>query len=117
MLQRYTVNMSQSTANHRPRWQQFSLKTLLIVMIFAAGYFAGIGTTIRRAQELRKAAIMAEKAAREEAKRAQIQAEQARMRAEAARKDLDELDAGKTSLQPSDRSQDQRAARATPDEG
>ena len=41
------------------RWRlwQFSVRTLLIIMIFASGYFAGIGTYHRRAQRMQRDAI------------------------------------------------------------
>jgi hypothetical protein len=83
--------MNQSSQKPRRRWLQFSLKTLFVVTIFAAGYFAGAGTFIRRAQQLQQDAISAEQAARNAEARARLQAEQQRMLAESA---LNSLKAG-----------------------
>ncbi len=54
------------------RWLQFSLKTLLIVMVFASGYFAGIGTVIRREQRMKQQAIENFEAARVAAQAARV---------------------------------------------
>ena len=59
-----------TTQHDKPkRWRpwQFSLRTLLIIMIFASGYFAGIGTYHRRAQRMQQEAI--QEAMRAEAER------------------------------------------------
>ena len=62
----------------RRRWLQFSLRTLLIVMVFAAGYFAGLGAMLRRVQRQTEKAIRAEQVAREAERLARMEAERAR---------------------------------------
>ena len=76
------------------RWLQFSLKTLLIVMVFASGYFAGIGTVIRREQRMKQQAIENFEAAQAAARAARIAELRARMRAIDAGMKADALERG-----------------------
>lgn len=63
----------------RPRrpWWQFSIKSLLIIMLVTAGYFAGWTAAMQRVR-------LAEMKAKEEAERARVVAERAQMQAEVA---------------------------------
>ena len=68
----------------RPRWLQFSLKTLLIIMIFAAGYFAGMGTMLRRSEQQQRLTIEKQRRIAEQMRKLAIEHEQ--LASEAARK-------------------------------
>ena len=74
---------------------------MFVVMIFTAGYFAGIGTVIRHSQRLQQEAISAEEAARKAAEESRVQAERERLRAESALNSLEKARAGqKSPVQP-----------------
>lgn len=48
----------------RRHWFQFSIKSLFVIMVFAAGYFSGLATMMRHAQQEReRAQAQAERAA------------------------------------------------------
>ena len=63
------------------RWFQFSLKSLLIVMVFAAGYFGGLATMMRQAEHARQDAMRQADRAAQMANESRMQAEEAMMQA------------------------------------
>jgi cell division protein FtsB len=103
--------MNETPPKSRRRWLQFSLKTMFVVMIFAAGYSAGIGTFIRRAQRLQQEAISAEQAARKAAEQSRMQAERERLRAEIALNSLEKAKADQESPIQTPLTEDFRAGR------
>ena len=66
--------MPEANPNPRRRWFQVSLKSLFILTLVVAAYFAGMATMMRRADE----AILAEEKARKRAEAAEQALEQIR---------------------------------------
>ncbi len=71
--------MHEPNRHHRSRWFQLSLRSLFLVMLVVAAYFAGYRTAARHAEQAqqaeRDARLEAERSAAEEAKRAEEQAQ------------------------------------------